>query len=473
MYASNSIPRPDFNLAGPDPGPKYAIASGLVYWYISIAGDIPYWVHRMHETYGETVRLGPDRLSFIHPQAWKDIYGHRVGAASKKAISKDPRKYPPEYDGSYNMATMVDDHAHARARKIFTNAFSDRALREQEPMIRSYTAHFIRNLYEVKGETDLVTQLNCTTFDIMGDLTFGESLGLLSNSELSPWVKAIFENLKVGELLSIGHDYPILGALMYAVLPKSLRDQQRRHFEHSAERVDRRIAKGDTAKPDIWKLALSKGKDVLDKGTMYAHSSAFMIAGSETTATAVSGATYFLLKNPDKMRKLTEEVRSLESEEDLTLDALQHMKYLSACLEEALRMYPPVPIGLARIVTEGGSAVCGEWIPPKTRVSVPQYAAYYSPRNFKDPESFIPERWLPDTGFDSDRKDALQPFSTGPRNCLGKNLAYHEMRILLAKLLWHFDLELSPKCQNWNEQKNYALWEKHPLYVTLKPIRQK
>lgn len=56
----------------------------------------------------------------------------------------------------------------------------------------------------------------------------------------------------------------------------------------------------------------------------------------------------------------------------------------------------------------------------QTRVSVAQYAAYRSPLNFKDPESFIPERWLPGTGYEDDKKEALQPFSLGPRNCIGK-----------------------------------------------------
>lgn len=53
-------------------------------------------------------------------------------------------------------------------------------------------------------------------------------------------------------------------------------------------------------------------------------------------------------------------------------------------------------------------------------MQVPQWAAYRSPLNFKDPDSFVPERWLPDGGYDSDRKEVLQPFSFGPRNCLGK-----------------------------------------------------
>lgn len=56
----------------------------------------------------------------------------------------------------------------------------------------------------------------------------------------------------------------------------------------------------------------------------------------------------------------------------------------------------------------------------QTRVSLHNWSAYRSELNFKDPDSFVPERWLPNTGYDSDRKEVLQPFSFGPRNCLGK-----------------------------------------------------
>lgn len=118
-----------------------------------------------------------------------------------------------------------------------------------------------------------------------------------------------------------------------------------------------------------------------------------------------------------------------------------------------------------------------------------QYTAYRSPLNFRDPESFVPERWLPNAGYDSDKRDVLQPFSYGPRNCVGKksvhsdithrssvanvrdSLAYHEMRIILAKVLFNFDVELHAGSDGWIDQKCYTLWQKTPLWVTVKPVR--
>lgn len=72
--------------------------------------------------------------------------------------------------------------------------------------------------------------------------------------------------------------------------------------------------------------------------------------------------------------------------------------------------------------------------------------------------------------YASDNKAALQPFSTGPRNCLGKNMAYHEMRIILASVLYDFDFELCPESENWADQKVWTLWTKHPLIVKLRAV---
>lgn len=110
----------------------------------------------------------------------------------------------------------------------------------------------------------------------------------------------------------------------------------------------------------------------------------------------------------------------------------------------------------------------------QTAVSVHQSAAYASPINFHRPEQFIPERWLPEaknnpsSPFFSDRRDVLQPFSAGPRNCIGRNLAFAEMRLILARVLWSFDIELCNGSANWSEQKSYSLWEKPALMCRLK-----
>lgn len=101
-----------------------------------------------------------------------------------------------------------------------------------------------------------------------------------------------------------------------------------------------------------------------------------------------------------------------------------------------------------------------------------QQPANLLPSNFHRAAEFIPERWLEDRDaqFDNDDREVLQPFSVGPRNCIGRNLAYAEMRLILAKVLYHFDLELDERTGDWTNQKVFGLWEKPPLWMNVAAV---
>ena len=198
-----------------------------------------------------------------------------------------------------------------------------------------------------------------------------------------------------------------------------------------------------------------------------------MLAGSETTATLLSGVTYQLLKNPEVMKKLVAEIRSsFAHSHEITLARVNDLTYELAVLDEALRIMPPVASALVRLVPPGpGEVVGGHFVLGGTRVGIPSWAASRSPLNFRDPESFVPERWLGDARYAEDRREASQPFNIGPRGCIGRNLAYAEMRIVLARVLFEFDLELMESSKSWLEGlRNFTLWEKGPLMVKLKPV---
>lgn len=331
-------------------------------------------MQELHEKYGEVVRVDPYWISYINPDGWKDIYGHRTKGRAEN--QKDQDFYQPELNGAHNIISTPDAKDHGRIRKIFSNAFSDKALKLQEGLIRDYVDKLISNIREATAKDpsvhlNFVKMFNCATFDIMGDLTFGEGLGMLEASEYTPWVTAVFDSVKMGAILRrINGEHHIIGALIELLMPKSLRELRQSHFDHTVERVDRRLEKDEkNTKPDIWSLVLNKGEEKLTVPEMHSNASIFMVAGTETTATLLSGLTYLLLKNPDKMKKVVAEVRALPYE-DLSLDTLPRLPYLNACFEEGLRCYPPVPIGLPRVIPKGGSAICGEWVPEKVCLTI-------------------------------------------------------------------------------------------------------
>lgn len=137
-------------------------------------------------------------------------------------------------------------------------------------------------------------------------------------------------------------------------------------------------------------------------------------------------------------------------------------------LQEALRLYPPAPVGPPRVVPAGGRVIGGKWVAAGIWASIHHYTTYRYPKNFRDPDVFVPERWLGDPAYEGDQRRALQPFSYGPRNCLGQNMAMHEMRVILANVFLNFDFELANSRLEWTDQKVYALWEKGPLMCHVK-----
>jgi cytochrome P450 len=105
------------------------------------------------------------------------------------------------------------------------------------------------------------------------------------------------------------------------------------------------------------------------------NSGLLIIGGSETTATLLSGVTFLLLTHPETLRQLTEEVRtSFAREEDIDFTSMNKLSYMTACLDEALRIYPPVPGGLPRVSPKGGSVVSGRFIPEKASLITPSMA---------------------------------------------------------------------------------------------------
>jgi len=118
-----------------------------------------------------------------------------------------------------------------------------------------------------------------------------------------------------------------------------------------------------------------------------------------------------------------------------------------------------------------GNTITGRYVPPGNLIGVSQWACYHSTSNFKDPDKFVPERWLGEERYKDDRKDAFKPFSHGPRNCIGINLAYAEMRLILARLLWNFDMELCEESNDWvTGMRVYAVYQRPPLMIKLTPV---
>lgn len=158
-----------------------------------------------------------------------------------------------------------------------------------------------------------------------------------------------------------------------------------------------------------------------DKGItgseLIANAQLLTMAGSSAMVTALISAAYYLMLNPEKQQKLHHEIRSsCTHESDISVLSTSKLPYLVAVLNEAMRMHPPLPAGNHRFVPAGGAIIDGRFVAGGTDVTVHQWAAYHSGANFKNPDMFVPKRWLDDPAYESDCDDVFQPFHVGPRN---------------------------------------------------------
>ncbi|KAF6240618.1 hypothetical protein HO173_001289 [Letharia columbiana] len=453
------------------PGPKLHVATFIPYYWATWLGNLNMSTRKLHDRYGHVVRINPNTLSFVSAQSWKDIHGHRPGRIQlpKNREALEEKNQPP------SIASIIGDADHARVRGLISPAFSERAMREQESLIMGYIDLLIQRLKAQiqgpnKGEVDLVRWYNFTTFDIVGDLALGEPFGSLESGEYHFWISNIFRGIKTTNILAIGNAYPIIGALIscaFRLSPKAGEARQR-HREYSKVALQRRMAKKVEKKDFMSYILRRKDESGLTDDELNENASILILAGSETTATLLSGATYYLLTNKVALDKVCDEVRgAFQSEGNITFASVTRLPYLNAVIEESLRLYPPVPSTLPRRTLAQGNVIDGHFVPGNTTVGVNHWSAYRSKDNFRDPETFVPERWLDDPVYANDQRAVLQPFAIGPRNCIGKNLAYAEMRSILARMLWHFDMELCEASKGWTDQLAFVLWEKPALLVKL------
>ncbi|QSS53755.1 benzoate 4-monooxygenase cytochrome P450 [Histoplasma capsulatum var. duboisii H88] len=458
-------------------GPTLWAITRLPYMLAFRSGKLAHKVKHFHEVYGDTVRVAPNEVSFINPSCVKDIYNRRP-SSEFKSLPKDPIRQPPPQPGQPISILEAGDEDHARIRKSYASLFSSKALAAQEPLVSSYVHKMISQLKLQTGESDtavvdLQTWVSYCTFDIICSLSFGEDFGCLENNRYHEWVGMLVYSLKGKVQLAACRFYPWLFRLLLKRIPKSAMSLMAKHQATTREKVDRRLS-STVDRPDFLSH-LQNSKHQLSHAEIVTNSTTFVFAGSHTLQTAITGILFHLLHNPESLAKVTEEVRaSFATTEDIEFRNLSKLPLLDAAITEGIRLSSPVPLGLTRLVPEGGHTINGEFFPAGTTVSYMQWAANLSASNFADSTSFHLDRWLHTDRdlFANDRRDAVQPFLQGPRDCIGQNLARMEISLILGHLLYQFNLspptgEGHAGVQRWEDQETYAVWVKSPLPVRL------
>ena len=329
-------------------------------------GRQPQKIEQLHLKYGEVVRLETNHLAFFTPDARQDIYSHN----KSKVFIKDPKAYKPTFGDTPDLLTAGDED-HRRYRALVSHAFADRALREQQPIISSHVDLLMQRLREVSKEetpVDIHKWFKYTTFDLIGDLAFGESFGCLENSEYDPWVNKLLPYLKAQSLITVLNEYSMVGSIL-PWITKLLSKTIIEHTNMTRDKVQRRLATQTTRKDYLHFILRHNDENGMNQEELTANMALIILAGSETTTTTLASTVYLLLKHPDILKRLQSEVRSnFRGVGDMTMERLADFKFLDAVVQESLRVHPPGPGGLPRLATED-AIVAGYRVPKGVSLS--------------------------------------------------------------------------------------------------------
>lgn len=455
LYASLLTYRLFLNPLNKFPGPFMTRITN--YWYTSkVAGharaqDV---MLDLHEKYGEFVRIGSCDLSITHPEGVKTIYG--LGAKCTKA---------PWYDNDsplISMHTSRNKTLHDRRRRIWSPAFSDKALRGYEERIKPYGQQLVDQLAAFGGKPVNVTEwFDYFAFDVMGDLAFGESFGMLESGESHWAVKLLSEGMDPLHLMLPPWTFRILTAI------PGLAAGYWKFIHYCSQRLDERMKRGEKGEKDIMSSLLEPYRKTAapagdELSYLQGDSRLIIVAGSDTTAATLTHLFYHIAEDPSIVDKLREELsQHVTPDGEVDHKEIQEAPYINGCINETLRLHPPVPTALARKTPPEGITIGDTFVPGNMIVWCPQHVigrSMYRPcssavdtlltgnvgeKIYTNATSFVPERWYSKPEMVSE-KTAFAPFSAGVYGCIGRPLALLEIRTVVAKLVTIFDVGFAP-----------------------------
>ncbi|EGD99847.1 cytochrome P450 monooxygenase [Trichophyton tonsurans CBS 112818] len=439
------------------PGPFWNKLSDWPFFFEVVSGDHHLECLRQHEIYGPVVRTGPNKLSVNSASAMRQIY-HRNANAQKGDW------YLTLYASAsyaHNIHSETNKKKHSFRRRVMEYAFSDAATRSSEEFI----------IENIKILCDQLSKV-CHVSRKMGDSSGYEPLVYVP-ALLVTATRFLFN---LGYLPFAKFVRPLIGTKIMEILGGKLARDGQHYNRYCAEQMSKRLQATDLNGPDYPKKDLMhyliNAKDPetgqgLTRAELAAESNLLIAAGSDTTSTALSGAIFYLLHNPKCLEKTKTEIRSTFSavEEIRGGSKLNSLTYLRAVIDETLRLSPSVPSNLMVEVSPGGITVDGNYIAEGTTLGVSSYVLHHNTQYFQDPFVFRPERWI---GTDksclvvsednkatnedaANARYAFFAFSAGPRGCIGKNLAYLELLMTLATLIFRFDMRIPPNDDGPND----------------------
>ncbi|KAH6643362.1 cytochrome P450 CYP5280A1P [Truncatella angustata] len=447
------------------------------------------------------VRLGPNWLSFRSSQAVKDIYGYT------SQCSKGPL-YDALQGGGQNLVLISDRGLHSSRRKMVASAYAPKQIEKWEPMVAETTSILVSKM-DALCTTPLIT--GTTGVPCKEDLTFdGNWWALLYCFEGATKIglsKDLGFIAQGSDLIQIQHpdgkvekvnliecarggasaastlvydtpNFPTFIKLSKLISPwyagnwaKGAKWRAAVEYitKERIERQDNGEVLDDLLGPMIEDPKTGAEADI-NVADRYSEVEQIVNGGGDGPGISLTNTLYYLIKNPETMTRLRAELDEVLAPEDVVApwSKLKNLSYLRACVDESMRLSPPIATNLTRRTPPNRpSKIADEVVPPNTVVSISAYTAHRDPEIFPDPEAFKPERWL--MKGDDRLRNMLAvyiAFSAGSRACIGRNVTILMQFVYLATLITRYEFALPNPDWEMKWRDYFNLWpEELPLKI--------
>ncbi|KAL1857872.1 hypothetical protein Plec18167_001724 [Paecilomyces lecythidis] len=368
----------------------------------------------------------------------------------------------------------TSNEKHALERRKISSMYAMSSLVSYEPFVDKVNNEFMAKLADhaqYERSFDLFTWMQFYAFDVIGEITLGRSFGLIeAGYDKDGLLHAVHVgSISYGSMVGLVPEVHRWYLWFQNVFPIES------HFEVTQRVIRREIG------ARMQGINLSDRKDFLakcvelnkagklDQFTMNNVVGANIGAGSDTTGISMTAVIYFLMKHPDCLQKLRDEIDMATQQGNLsnpvTFQEGQKLSYLQATIKEALRLHAAVGQILSRVVPKGGAQLAGRHFPEGTVVGVNAWVIH-GDENIWGPDvhEFRPERWLVDKAQLAFLEQNFLAFGVGARTCIGKNISLLEMTKLLPQLVRRFDFVPSGDSQ-WTTSSGWFVKQKIQVKV--------
>lgn len=417
------------SFAAPIPGPKSLPIVGHLPWLMR---DPLLFLTHLGRTYGDiaTFRIGPRPVVLInHPELIDQVVrdtGFLRSAQTRDAMAS--------FLG--HGLFSLEGQPHLRHRRLMQPAFRRQRLDAYAALMASVT-HDRLATWRPETSIDLGAELMGLTFAIVAKTLFDTDSGAEARAvngamrQILPWVTRLF---RLSFVLPDGA--PIVHTPATRAEIAGLQRLVRRIV------AERRAAGGDRG--DLLSMLLAARDEdgsALSDDEVCAEVLTILLAGHETTANTLGWACYLLTRHPEVQQRLADELAAAVGERPVAPDDLPRLPFLDQVVRETLRLFPPA--WWADRVPQEDATLGGYGIPAQTPVVFSTYVTQRDPRFFPRPDTFDPDRFLPERR-EQITQGAYLPFGAGVHVCIGNRFALREARIILAAIVQRFALEAVP-----------------------------